>query len=90
MPDHAMDLHVAKLLRHRRALFGVCRIVFGHEFKLGRFATDLQALGVQIRNGHAGAVFIVFAKGRLRPRQGRDMADFDADFACGESRSGSK
>jgi len=74
---HAGDLGVAQLLRSGGALLRVGGVVFGHQFELDLLAADRHALGVEILDRHAGAVFIVLAVVRLRPGNRADVTDLD-------------
>jgi hypothetical protein len=44
------------------ALLGVAGVVFGQQFELDLLAADRHALGIELFDGHAGAVFIVLAQ----------------------------
>ena len=80
--DHAVDLGVAQLGGHGRALLRVRRVVFGHQLELDLLAADHDALGVEILDRHAGADRVVLAIVRLPARHGRNVADLDNCFLC--------
>ena len=77
MTDHAGNFRVAQFLCGSGALFRVGCIVFGNDFKFNLFAGDHNILGVEVLDGHAGAVFIVFAVVGLSAGYRRHVADFD-------------
>ena len=80
--DGARHLVVAQLLRSSRALLGIGRIVFGHDLEFHLLACDFHALGVEVFNGHAHAVFIVLAKVGLGAGDRANVADFDDLLLC--------
>jgi hypothetical protein len=91
--DHAVDLAVHQLLRRGGALLRIAGVVFGQQLELGLLATDGHALGVELVDRHAGAVFVVLAQVRDLAAGGADVADLDHEIlrerggAEGESRS---
>jgi hypothetical protein len=52
-------------------------VVFGHQLELDLLAADRHALGVEILDRHAGAVFIVLAVVCLRSGHRADVTDLD-------------
>ena len=77
MTDHAVDFGVDQLLRGSRALLGVACIVFSDQFKLDRFAANLDAFGVELFDGQTGTVLVVFAQVGNRTTDGGNVTNFD-------------
>jgi len=90
---HARHLLVAQLLRHGGGLARVARVVFGRNFKLDLLATDRDALGIDVFNSHARAVFVVLAVVGLGAGNRCHVTDLDHLFLCrgqsGDSRDSS-
>ena len=74
---HTGNFGVTHLLRNRRGLAWVTRVVFCGQFKPDFLAADDEVLGVELFNGHAHAVFSVFADVGNTTGGGACMADFD-------------
>src|SRR5690606_17692169 len=75
--DHAVDLGVDQLGGGSRALLGVGGIVFSQQFELGILAIDLQTGSVELVDGHAGTVFVVFAQVGNGTAGGPHVTDLD-------------
>ena len=92
--DDAVDLGVDELVGDRGALLRIAGVVFGDELELRLLAADGDALGVQLVDGHAGAVLVVLAEvGDAAARRG-DVADLDDHVlrrhGAGEDRCGGR
>ena len=77
MTDHPRHFGVAQFLCNSRALLWISRVVFGNQFKLDFLAANNDVLRVQLFNGHARAIFIVFAIVSLRTGHRCHMTNFD-------------
>ena len=75
--DHASDFGVAQFLCGSGALFWISSVVFCHDFEFDFLAGDHDVLGIEVFNGHANAVFVVFAVVGLCAGHRGNVADFD-------------
>nr|GEU28540.1 hypothetical protein [Tanacetum cinerariifolium] len=77
MAHHAGHVGVHQFLRHGRALFGIAGIVLDLQHERDVAPAKLDALGVEVVDCHAGAVFNVLAHVGNRAGQRGNHADAD-------------
>ena len=88
MPNHAIDLGIAQLLRHGSPLLGIGAVIFNHRFKPHLLAANHHSLLVEFVNGHLHAIGVVFAVMRLAARHGGDRSQFHNLCITRSSRRG--
>ena len=86
MADDANYTSIDQTLGNLGADFWVALVIFGHQFKLDFFATNFNVLGIEIGNCQFGAIFIVFAQMRYRPRHWRHLTNFDNHLVASRRR----
>ena len=91
-PTTPLTLASTSLLATDGALLRIAGVVFGEQLELGLLAADGDALGVQLVDGHAGAVLVVLAEVGDAAAGRADVADLDDQVlrrnGAGEDRCG--
>ena len=79
---NASNLGIAQFLSGGSALLRISSVVFSNQFKLDLLAADGDTLCVQLFNGHAGAIFVVFAVVSLGAGNRSHVTDLDHLLLC--------
>jgi hypothetical protein len=82
--DHTIDFGINQFLSSSCALLRISGIVFGQQFKFDCLVADFQTSGIELFNGHAGAVFVVFTQVGNGTTDRANVTNFDhCGVGCG-------